>query len=143
MAPGVLLEAMLAGVRAADGGLMKRLNLLGALGFIVAAAAPAMAQQSAPRDSSKKTTAIPADARPPKGMCRVWIDGVPAAQQPAATDCPSAVKNRPANGRVIFGDDYPDSVKTRPADKAKLPPNVKGFTGVKPPPPILPTRPPR
>ena len=64
-----------------------------------------MAQQPAPKDSAKKT-AVPADARPPKGMCRVWIDGVPAAQQPAATDCPTAVKNRPNNGRVIFGDDY-------------------------------------
>jgi hypothetical protein len=27
---------------------------------------------------------------------------VPAAQQPAPTDCPSAIRNRPPNGRVIF-----------------------------------------
>ena len=113
---------------------MKHLRAVLTFGFVVATAAPLMAQQPTPRDSSKKgTTAIPADARPPKGMCRIWIDGVPAAQQPAATDFPSAVKNRPANGRVIFGDDYSDSTKAKQTEKSKLPPDVKGFTGVKPP----------
>ena len=121
---------------------MKSLARVLTVGFIVATAAPVMAQQSSSKDSSKKSAPIPADARPPKGMCRIWIDGVPAAQQPAATDCPTAVRNRPANGRVIFGDDYPDSTKATPSDKAKLPPDVKGFTGVKPPPQILPKRPP-
>lgn len=121
---------------------MKHRKVITILSLIVAAAAPVMAQQPAPKDSSKKA-AVPADSRPPKGMCRVWIDGVPAAQQPAATDCPTAVKNRPNNGRVIFGDDYPESSKTKPADRVKLPPDVKGFTGVKPPPQILPRRPPR
>jgi hypothetical protein len=38
-------------------------------------------------------------------MCRIWIDGVPPGQQPAPTDCASAVRNRPSNGRVLFGDD--------------------------------------
>jgi hypothetical protein len=114
-----------------------------AVGFMIAAAAPAaplLAQQTS-KDSARKAAAIPADARPPKGMCRIWLDGVPAAQQPAATDCPTAVKNRPANGRVLFGDDSPDSTKKRPGDKPKLPPTAKGFTGVKPP-QILPKRPP-
>jgi hypothetical protein len=74
-------------------------------------------------------------------MCRIWITGVPANQQPAATDCPTAIKNRPSNGRVLFGDDYTDSTRTKHGDKAKLPPTAKGFTGVKPP-AILPNRPP-
>ena len=127
----------------ADGGEMKRLTVLLTFGLMAAAAAPVLAQQSASRDSAKKTAAaIPADARPPKGMCRVWIDGVPAAQQPAATDCSTAVKNRPSNGRVIFGDDYADSTKTKATDKVKLPTDVKGFTGVKTSKPILPKRPP-
>jgi hypothetical protein len=124
---------------------MKQLNLLVALGFIISAA-PAMAQQPQ-KDSGKKVTAVPADARPPKGMCRVWIDAVPATQQPAATDCATAVKNRPANGRVIFGDDFTDSdkdsSKAKSAGKNRLPPDVKGFTGIKPPTQLLPKRPPK
>ena len=122
---------------------MKHLKAVLTLSLIVATAAPVMAQQPTPKDSSKKgATKIPADARPPKGMCRIWIDGVPAAQQPAVTDCPSAVKNQPANGRVIFGDDFADSSKAKQPGKGKLPPDVKGFTGVKPPFQLLPKRPP-
>ena len=110
---------------------------------ILATAAPARiwAQRESPRDTSKKSF-IPADARPPKGMCRIWIDGVPAAQQPAATDCPTALKNRPANARVIFGDDFADSTRAKDGDKSKLPPNAKGFSGVKPVTITLPKRPP-
>ena len=122
---------------------MKHLRAVLTFGLIVATAAPLMAQQASQKDSSKKgATPIPTDARPPKGMCRIWIDGVPAAQQPAATDCPTAVKNRPANGRVIFGDDYADSSKAKQPEKGKIPPDVKGFTGVKPPLQLLPKRPP-
>jgi len=121
------------------------MKLVGALtiGILVVAAAPVMAQQPQQRDSAKRTAAIPADARPPKGMCRIWIDGVPATQQPATTDCATAVKNRPANGRVIFGDDFADTTKTKNGDKTRLPVGAKGFTDVKSPPTILPRRPPQ
>ena len=119
---------------------MKPFNLVMIAGLGAAIAAPAAAQQAF-KDSAKKTPVIPADARPPKGMCRIWLDNVPAAQQPAATDCATAVKNRPANGRVLFGDDNPDSTK-KSDDKPKLPPTARGFTGVKKPPVILPKRPP-
>ena len=121
------------------------------VGFIAAVvpALPAAAQrapsaQAEQRDSAKRAAqnVVPADARPPKGMCRIWVDGVPAAQQPAATDCPTAVKNRPANARVIFGDDFADSSKTKAAERNKMPREVKGFTGVTAPPPLLPKRPP-
>lgn len=54
---------------------------------------------------------VPPAYRPPTGMCRIWIEGVPANQQPAPTDCVTAVRNRPVNGRVIFGDDSPKSDK--------------------------------
>ena len=70
---------------------------------------------------------IPANMRPPAGMCRIWLEDVPAAQQPAPTDCASAVRNRPAKGRVIFGDDY---VKTKRPDstaRTRTAPPVKGF----------------
>jgi hypothetical protein len=77
------------------------------------------AQQSPRRDQI-----VPPGFFPPAGMCRIWINGVPAAQQPAPTDCASAVRNRPANGKVLFGDDPPktkkgksDKNKSNPADE--------------------------
>src|SRR5256885_5638516 len=39
----------------------------------------------------------------PNGMCRIWIDGVPADRQPAPTDCNTARARVPRNGRVIYG----------------------------------------
>ena len=60
-----------------------------------------------PKVSPKQQPAIPPAYRPPQGMCRVWIEGVAPDQQPAPTDCVTAVRNRPSNGSVIFGDDSP------------------------------------
>lgn len=54
--------------------------------------------------TSKATIPLPPGFAPPTGMCRIWINGVPAEQQPAPTDCATAVKNRPLNGKVIFSD---------------------------------------
>lgn len=88
-------------------------SLLTAVLVSVSAAAHAGAQN--------KRTDVPKGDLPPAGMCRIWIDGVPPGQQPAVTDCPSAVKNRPSNGRVLFGDDY---VKNN--NKKPLP--IKRFT---------------
>ena len=48
---------------------------------------------------------VPTTHRPPPGMCRIWIDGVPAGRQPAPTDCATAIRRRPPNARVIFGDE--------------------------------------
>ncbi len=122
---------------------MKRLSAILSIGLIMATATPAMAQRRGPKHDTKKSDSIPAESRPPKGMCRIWIDDVPAAQQPATTDCASAIKNRPANARVIFGDDYADSSDKKHKESEPLPPGVKSFTGVKHPTyPILPKRPP-
>ena len=55
---------------------------------------------------AQKGDDVPKEYRPPAGMCRIWLDRVPPKQQPAPTDCPTAVRNRPPNGRVLFGDDY-------------------------------------
>jgi hypothetical protein len=64
---------------------------------------------------------VPPAFYPPAGMCRIWINEVPAGRQPAPTDCASAVRNRPANGKVLFGDDPPKGKKTR-TDKGKSSP---------------------
>ncbi|HYC52437.1 MAG TPA: hypothetical protein VEB19_15100 [Gemmatimonadaceae bacterium] len=80
---------------------------------------------------------IPASSRPPAGMCRIWLDDVPASRQPAPTDCASAVRNRPAKGRVIFGDDYVTKksgpATKRPSDTATKTrsPIIKGFAPTK------------
>ena len=78
---------------------MRALALIGIL--TVGVAASAGAQQSRAGES----TEIPAQYRPPKGMCRIWLRDVPPAQQPAPTDCAAAVKNVPANGRVVYCSD--------------------------------------
>lgn len=75
----------------------------------LSALAPAGARaqtSSAPEGKPGKDADVPPAYRPPPGMCRVWLAGVPPTQQPAPTDCASAVRNRPPNGRVLFGDDY-------------------------------------
>lgn len=92
---------------------------------ILATAGVAEAQRPVPVNSRQNTTqqqssrdqVVPPAFYPPAGMCRIWINQVPAAQQPAPTDCASAVRNRPANGRVLFGD-QPKGKKTK-TDKGK------------------------
>ncbi|MBX3173832.1 MAG: hypothetical protein KF709_05435 [Gemmatimonadaceae bacterium] len=46
---------------------------------------------------------MPEDMRPPVGKCRIWMEGVPPQQQPAPTDCQTALRQKPANGVVVFG----------------------------------------
>ena len=58
-------------------------------------------------------TDVPPSERPPPGMCRVWLDKVPAASQPAATSCAKAIQMRPPNGHVIFGEDGRRPTATR------------------------------
>lgn len=77
---------------------MKRRGWLVALGMAIGAL-PLQAQGKIVAD-----TAIPAAYRPPAGMCRVWLDGVPATQQPASSDCATALRARPPRSRVVFGD---------------------------------------
>jgi hypothetical protein len=110
--------------------LVQTMRLSAVVAFAVIAATlphPASAQDSATRAriAVRDTGSVPVNARPPAGMCRVWLDDVPVAQQPAPTDCASAVRNRPPKGRVVFGDDY---VKSKPKTSARPLPFVKGFS---------------
>lgn len=70
-------------------------------------------------EQSRRDPIVPKGYQPPAGMCRIWIKGVPPGQQPAPTDCPSAVRNRPANGRVLFGDEPAKSRKGKSDKKSK------------------------
>jgi hypothetical protein len=85
---------------------MTRMRLILTLAGALAVATPAAAQ-----GRGKGGDTIPTAYRPPAGMCRIWLDNVPPAQQPAPTDCASAVRNRPSNGRVIFGEEPKDKSK--------------------------------
>ena len=61
------------------------------------------AQALAPASKAREKDApIPKAYLPPAGMCRIWVDNVPPARQPAPTDCATAIRNKPPNARVIF-----------------------------------------
>src|SRR3569623_1501734 len=57
--------------------------------------------------AQSSSSSVPESHRPPPGMCRIWIDGVPPAHQPAPTDCATAIRKRPLNSRVVFGSEGP------------------------------------
>jgi hypothetical protein len=56
-------------------------------------------------------------------MCRIWIDGVPPGRQPAPTDCPTAIRRKPPNARVIFGPEL--RTQQRPQPKRQMRPSDK------------------
>lgn len=91
----VALPLPLEGVLHDTGSSMKHLALL--VAGLAFSAATLRAQSS--------TNNVPETHRPPPGMCRIWIDGVPPAHQPAPTDCATAIRKRPLNARVVFGSD--------------------------------------
>jgi len=65
------------------------------------AALPAMA--GAQGTARPRIPVVPSHLMPPAGKCRIWVDGVTPTQQPAPTDCQTALRQKPANGTVIFG----------------------------------------
>ena len=77
-----------------------------------------------PPQKTAREQPIPKAYLPPPGMCRIWLDNVPAARQPAPTDCATAIRNRPPNARVIFpdGKESKDAKAGRPADTTKRKP---------------------
>ena len=94
---------------------MKLRSVLLALACTVGLAGVARAQQT----QQDGPESVPKAYRPPPGMCRIWLAGVPAKQQPAPTDCRTAVRDKPSNGKVIFGDDYVE--KGKKTDDKDLP----------------------
>lgn len=70
----------------------------------VLATLPVMAgAQNTRTDQEKASESVPVNMLPPAGKCRIWMVGVAPAQQPAPTDCQTALRQRPTNGVVLFG----------------------------------------
>lgn len=95
------------------------------------------AQPRSDRPDKADKADIPKEYLPPAGMCRVWIEGVPAAQQPAPTDCATAVRTKPANGRVIYGADKGKPLKVDDLPVNQLRPSGSDRKG----PPLVPPDP--
>jgi hypothetical protein len=71
---------------------------LGIVSMWMAGGAVVAAAQSSPKQPD-----IPPAYAPPSGMCRVWLRDVPPMQQPAPTDCRSALRTKPVGATVIYG----------------------------------------
>lgn len=92
---------------------------------------PGVSQSLRPAESKSKKGAeknepVPKAYLPPPGMCRIWVDNVPAARQPAPTDCATAIRNKPPNAKVIFP-------PGRPGDPRSQAPRRPDTTKRKPP----------
>lgn len=66
-------------------------------------AAPLATSLGAQERGEPAAPVVPSHLMPPTGKCRIWMEGVAPAQQPAPTDCQTALRQKPANGTVIFG----------------------------------------
>lgn len=73
--------------------------------FAAAVAGSASLQAQARPQPQDPRPAVPRTHIPPPGMCRIWLDNVPPAQQPAPTDCASAARNLPRNARLIYNEE--------------------------------------
>jgi hypothetical protein len=84
---------------------------------VLALVAPIVAAQGA------SAPEVPSAYVPPPGMCRVWLREVPPVQQPAPTDCRSAVRTKPVGATVVYGPEakrpaYTPNDWTRPVLKS-------------------------
>ena len=77
------------------------------LALTVAAGVFAIGATAADAQITVAARDVPPGHRPPPGMCRIWIDGVPPGRQPRATDCATARARAPHNSRIIYGDRTP------------------------------------
>lgn len=71
--------------------------------LVCALTTPVVAGAQSRRAPARDSIEIPESMTPPAGKCRIWMPGVPAAQQSAPTDCTTALRQRPANGVIVFG----------------------------------------
>lgn len=80
-------------------------SVMRSLVFLAAFAAfPVLAgAQNSRADQERISESVPVHMLPPAGKCRIWMVGVAPEQQPAPTDCQTALRQRPTNGVVVFG----------------------------------------
>jgi hypothetical protein len=90
------------------------------------AALPLGAQEKSTKETKAANT-VPQSAQPPAGLCRVWLENVPASQQPAPTDCATAIKNRPQNAKIVFGNLRDEAAK--PPQKSNTAPSQNRISG--------------
>jgi hypothetical protein len=89
---------------------MRNLNVvLTAAAAVTLSAAPLSAQWGI--FGGRSSSEVPPGHMPSRGMCRVWVDGVPPGRQPRQTDCRTAERERRyyeqrygRRARVIYGD---------------------------------------
>lgn len=79
---------------------------------------PSKASEPQSQKAAEKDAPVPKQYLPPPGMCRIWVDNVPANRQPAPTDCATAIRNKPPNARVVF----PAGREGRAGEPKSLPP---------------------
>lgn len=105
--------------------LLVTLTCLTAINAGAQSLAPSSSKEKAePKGRVEREPPVPKEYVPPRGMCRIWVDNVPAARQPAPTDCTTAIRNRPPNARVVFGPRRTnDSKGARPDTIKRKPPN--------------------
>ena len=106
------------------------------LALILGVAALPLGAQVKARDEKATTIEVPPSAYPPDGMCRVWLAGVPAREQPAPTDCATAIRNRPRNATLLFGDLRTKAAQ--PANAVTAPKSEPRFRGLGNTAPVVP-----
>lgn len=93
--------------------------------LILAVSGPARASAQSTKEKEKDAP-VPKAYLPPAGMCRIWVDNVPPARQPAPTSCATAIRNKPPNARVIFPPGKsaePKSLAPTDTTRKRKPPN--------------------
>lgn len=80
-----------------------RISPLIAIALLTLAGPVAARGQTAGASAAETVITIPKSMLPPAGKCRVWMPDVPASQQPAPTDCTTALRQKPASAYLVFG----------------------------------------
>jgi hypothetical protein len=79
--------------------------------FLLTAAAAVLGYVPASAQVGSRDVAyggVPPQVYPPRGMCRIWLDGLAPNQQPPVTDCATARRGAQSQLRVLDGNEARD-----------------------------------